>query len=279
METPNSGRGWNWLARFDSNLSSDQAYCQYQEISREDRWTPFSFGNAWSASHPDHPAIKRVICQMPIPKLERMVLIRFQGLHPPWVSTAEWEFLMWFALALERDRSWSAAWQHTDPRHPGYNGARAKLAPEPVIVECSGLGGGDLQLAQQWHVCIKTNKHNQRIYGPSMALVEESIRLPDKSMIHGAHSIVSNTPALGLVLFSRKYLASDGKWQNFVEPVELSSFHLGNSLIVYVSFPDPRFPFRLAVLPSTPLSKALCSMQFRISGSPLKTLTSSGKLQ
>ena len=44
------------------------------------------------------------------------------------------------------------------------------------------IGGGDLQLAQQWHVCIKTNKHNQRIYGPSMALVEESIRLPDKSM-------------------------------------------------------------------------------------------------
>ena len=91
---------------------------------------------------------------------------------------------MWFLLALERDRSWAAAWQHTDPRHPCYNGARAKLAPEPVIVECSGLGGGDLQLAQQWHVCIKTNKHNQRIYGPSMALVEEKFRLPDKSMIH-----------------------------------------------------------------------------------------------
>ena len=97
---------------------------------------------------------------------------------------------------------------------------------------------------------------------------------------YGAHSIVSNTPALGLVLFSRKYLASDGNWQNFVEPCPLSMQGLlGNSLIVYVSFPGPKFPFRLAVLPSTPLSKALCSMQFRISGSPLKTLTSSGKLQ
>ena len=157
----------DWLARCNPDLSPDQAYCQYQEISREDRWAPFSFGNAWSTSHRDHPAIKRAICQMPIPKLERMVLIRFQGLHPPWVSTAEWEFLMWFALAVERDRSWSAAWQHTDPRHPGYNGARAKVTPEPVLVECSGLGGGDLQLAQPWHVCIKTNKHNQRIYGPS----------------------------------------------------------------------------------------------------------------
>ena len=163
----------DWLTRCNPNLSPDQAYFQYQEIGREDRWALFSFGNAWSTSHRDHPAIKRAICQMPIPKLERMVLIRFQGLHPPWVSTSEWEFLMWFALAVERDRSWPAALHQTDPRHPGYNGARAKVTPEPVIVECSGLGGG-----------IKTNKHNQRIYGPSMALVEESIRLPDKSMIH-----------------------------------------------------------------------------------------------
>ena len=158
-----------WLSRCDPTLNPDQAYSQYHEISTEDRWAPFRFGGAWSASHRDHPAIK---------------LIRFQGLHPPWVSKAEWEFLMWFSLARERDRSWAATWQHTDPRHPCYNGARAMLAPEPVIVECSGLGGGDLQLAQQWHVCIKTNKHNQRIYGPSMALVEESIRLPDKSMLH-----------------------------------------------------------------------------------------------
>ena len=29
-----------WLARCDPNLSPDQAYCQYHEISREDRWAP-----------------------------------------------------------------------------------------------------------------------------------------------------------------------------------------------------------------------------------------------
>ena len=106
-----------WLSRCDPTLSPDQAYSQYHEISIEDRWAPFRFGSAWSASHRDHPAIKRAICLMPLPKLERMVLIRFQGLHPPWVSTAEWEFLMWFSLARERDRSWAATWQHTDPRH------------------------------------------------------------------------------------------------------------------------------------------------------------------
>ena len=91
---------------------------------------------------------------------------------------------MWYALAVERNRSWSAALMQTDPRHPGSTTTHAKVTPDPVIVECSGLGGGDLNLAQPWHVCVKTNKRNQRIYGPSMALVEESIRLPDKSMRH-----------------------------------------------------------------------------------------------
>ena len=41
---------------------------------------------------------------------------------------------------------------------------------------------------------------------------------------YGAHSIAFKTSALGLVLFSRWYLADDGRWQSFVEPEELSSF-------------------------------------------------------
>ena len=71
----------DWLARCNPNLSPDQAYF-------------FKFANAWSASHRDHPAIKRAICQMQTPKLEKLVFIRFQGLHPPWVKVADWEFLM-----------------------------------------------------------------------------------------------------------------------------------------------------------------------------------------
>ena len=51
---------------------------------------------------------------------------------------------------------------------------------------------------------------------------------------YGAHSIVASTPALGLVLFSRKYLASNGRWQNFAEPEELSSFHARS----FGKFPD-----------------------------------------
>ena len=121
---------------------------------------------------------------MQIPKLEKLVLVRLQGLRPPWVRDVDWEFFMWFALAVERKRSWSAVLAQTDLRHPDSNGTNRRIAPDPVIIECSGLGGGDLNLAQSWHVCVKTNKHNQLVYGPSLVTVEESVRLPDQSMIH-----------------------------------------------------------------------------------------------
>ena len=43
---------------------------------------------------------------------------------------------------------------------------------------------------------------------------------------YGAHSVVPHeAPALGLVLFSRWYLAEEGSWKRFVEPTDLSSFH------------------------------------------------------
>ena len=123
---------------------------------------------------------------------------------------------MWYALAVARNRSWSATLMQTDPRHPGSTGTHAKVTPDPVIVECSGLGGGDLTLAQPWHVCVKTNKHNQRIYGPSMALVEESIRLPDKSMLHLAGLGLTKSLQEFLVL---QYYATDSasSWNSLLQ--------------------------------------------------------------
>ena len=111
---------------------------------------------------------------------------------------------------------WSAALTQTDPRHPDSKGTHAKVTPDPVIIECSGLGGGDLNLAQPWHVCVKTNKHNQRIYGPSMALVEESIRLPDQSMIHLAGLGLTKSLQEFLVL---QYYATDSasSWHSLLQ--------------------------------------------------------------
>ena len=42
---------------------------------------------------------------------------------------------------------------------------------------------------------------------------------------YGAHSVVSQAPALGLALFSRWFIADDGSWKRFNEPTDLSSFH------------------------------------------------------
>ena len=127
-----------------------------------------------------------------------MVLTRLQGRHPPWVKDDDWEFFMGFVLEMEGQKLGSIVLPNADPRHPGYNGTRQRVAPNPVIVECSGLGGGDLNLEQPWHVCIKTNKHKQQVYGPSLALGEESVKLSDHSTVHVA--------ALGLTKSLQEFL-------------------------------------------------------------------------
>ena len=111
-------------------------------------------------------------------------MLRLQGLHPAWIQDAHWEFFMQFVMALEGQRSWLPVLSHSDPRHPCFDCKNRRVTPASVIVECSGLGGADLNLAQPWHVCTRTNKHKQQVYGPSLALLEESVRTSDQSTIH-----------------------------------------------------------------------------------------------
>ena len=47
--------------------------------------------------------------------------------------------------------------------------------PEKVEVECTGLGGHDLGGPIPWHLCIRTDKFKQGIYGPSIACLEGSL--------------------------------------------------------------------------------------------------------
>ena len=49
------------------------------------------------------------------------------------------------------------------------------LLPEKVEVECTGLGGHDLGGPIPWHLCIRTDKFKQGIYGPSIACLEGSL--------------------------------------------------------------------------------------------------------
>ena len=129
-----------------------------------------TFSGAWTGERCNADTVKRALCQMPPVKLERKVLARLQGLHPPWIRDDDWEYFIIFVLEVEGRKAGSVVLPNADPRHPGYNGTSQRVAPNPVIVECSGLGGGDLKLAQPWHVCIRTNKHKQQVYGPQRNL-------------------------------------------------------------------------------------------------------------
>ena len=44
--------------------------------------------------------------------------------------------------------------------------------PAQIEVECTGLGGHDLGGPTPWHLCIRTDKFQQGIYGPSIACLE-----------------------------------------------------------------------------------------------------------
>ena len=111
-------------------------------------------------------------------------MLRLQGLHPVWLQDVHWEYFMHSIMALEGQQTWLPLLAHSDPRHPNFCNKNRRVTPASIIVECSGVGGGDLNLAQPWHVCIRTNKHKQQVYGPSLALLEESVRTSDQSTIH-----------------------------------------------------------------------------------------------
>ena len=125
----------------------------------------------------------KALLQLSPARLEQMVHTRFQGRQPPWIVDDDWEFHMRVLLDAESQKQRSILMPPADTRHPAYNGTKQRAVPLPIMVECSGLGGGDLSLEQPWHICIKTNKHRQQIYGPSLALVEETVKL-DRSTVH-----------------------------------------------------------------------------------------------
>ena len=41
-----------------------------------------------------------------------------------------------------------------------------------VGIDCTGLGGHDLGGPDLWHICIRSDRHGQNIYGPSLATTE-----------------------------------------------------------------------------------------------------------
>ena len=49
--------------------------------------------------------------------------------------------------------------------------------PDILRVETTGLGGRDLNTGTPWDLCIRSDKEGQKVYGPSMAPLEETIQV------------------------------------------------------------------------------------------------------
>ena len=71
--------------------------------------------------------------------------------------------------------------------------------PDIVRIDCTGLGGHDLGGPIPWHICVRTDRHGQNIYGPSLATVETTVHHPQRRPRH----IV----ALGLTKAMHEFLA------------------------------------------------------------------------
>ena len=56
--------------------------------------------------------------------------------------------------------------------------------PDIIRIDCTGLGGHDLGGPDPWHICIRSDRHGQSIYGPSLATTEVVLHHPMKRPRH-----------------------------------------------------------------------------------------------
>ena len=56
--------------------------------------------------------------------------------------------------------------------------------PAIIRIDCTGLGGHDLGGPDPWHICIRSDRHGQNIYGPSLATTEAVLHHPQRRPRH-----------------------------------------------------------------------------------------------
>ena len=64
--------------------------------------------------------------------------------------------------------------------HIVHESAPDRGLPDVIRIDCAGLGGHDLGGPEPWHVCLRSDRHGQNIYGPSLAPIETTIYHPKK---------------------------------------------------------------------------------------------------
>ena len=56
--------------------------------------------------------------------------------------------------------------------------------PREIRIDCTGLGGHDLGGEEPWHICLRSDRHGQSIYGPSLAIMETTVYDPRTRPVH-----------------------------------------------------------------------------------------------
>ena len=82
--------------------------------------------------------------------------------------------------------------------HIVHEAAPDRGLPDVIRIDCTGLGGHDLGGPEPWHICLRSDRHGQNIYGPSLATVETTIHRPKKRPL--------NSVALGLTTAMHEFL-------------------------------------------------------------------------
>ena len=80
-----------------------------------------------------------------------------------------------------------------------YEAATDRELPREIRIDCTGLSGHDLGGEEPWHICLRSDRHGQSIYGPSLATMETTAHDPRKRPVH--------TVALGLTKAMHEFLA------------------------------------------------------------------------
>ena len=65
-----------------------------------------------------------------------------------------------------------------------HEAAPDRKLPDIIRIDCTGLGGHDLGGPIPWHICVRSDRHGQNIYGRSLATVEATVHYSQRRPRH-----------------------------------------------------------------------------------------------
>ena len=103
---------------------------------------------------------------------------------------------------------------HIRPADTEVSGTAGK-GPQLVNIDCTGLGGHDLGGFKDYDICLRTDKHSQSIYGPSVTPLES----PGRDGVHQVTLVALGGSKAMQEFLVLHYLATDSarEWDVFLD--------------------------------------------------------------